>query len=97
MVPEGPPETQLTACFTSNAKPQHAFGRHLLYTNYAERFTYHAQSKEWKVRESMLNTVIGHMYFVMPNAGEVYFLRLLLYPCPRFATSFEHLRTVNGH
>ena len=93
---DGPPDTPLTAWLKSNAKPDHAFGKHLLYTDYAERFTYDAKTKQWKIRKRGLNTVIGRMYFVLPNAGEVYFLRLLLHHVAG-ATSFQDLRTVNGN
>ena len=96
IVGDGPPDTPLTAWLKSNAKPDHAFGKHLLYTDYAERFTYDAKTKEWKIRKRGLNTLIGRMYFVLPNAGEVYFLRLLLHHVAG-ATSFQDLRTVHGN
>ena len=37
IVGDGPPDTPLVAWLKSNAKPGHAFGKHLLYTDYAER------------------------------------------------------------
>ena len=43
-VGDGPPDTPLTAWLKSNAKQDHAFGKHLLYTDYAERFTYDAKT-----------------------------------------------------
>ena len=95
MVRDGPPDTPLTARFKSNAKPERQFGKHLLYGDYAELFTYHFQSKEWKVRKKMVDTVVGCMHFIMPNAGELYILLVLLNHVPG-ATSYSYLRTVEG-
>jgi len=38
---------------------------------------------------------IGHMYYAHPTSGEHYYLRMLL-NCVKGATSYEHLRTVDG-
>ena len=95
VVPHGPPDVSLTAWLKSNAKPQPQFGKHLLYTDYAELYTYHGQSKGWKVRKKMVDRVVGCMYFIMPNAGQLYFLHLSLNQVPG-ATSFAYLRTVEG-
>jgi hypothetical protein len=38
---------------------------------------------------------IGHMYYAHPTSGERYYLRMLL-NCVKGATSYEHLRTVDG-
>ena len=95
VVLDRPPDTPLTAWFKSNARPGHQFAKPLLYTDYAELFTYHGQSKKWKVCKKMVDTVVGRMYFIMPNAGEQYFLRLLLNNV-QGATSFAYLGTVEG-
>ena len=93
--PEGPPDTPLTAWFKSNTKPEQQFGKHLLYSDYAKPFMYHAQSKEWKFCSREVDIVVGHVYFFMPNAGELFFLCLLLnhVPC---ATFFAYLGFVEG-
>ncbi len=38
---------------------------------------------------------IGHMYYARPTSGERYYLWMLL-NCIKGATSYEHLRTVDG-
>ena len=55
----------------------------------------HSQSKEWKVRKRGADTVVGPVHFIMPNAGELSFLRLLLNHVPG-ATPFAYLRAVEG-
>ena len=45
VVSDIPPETPLTVWFKSNTKSKHQFGKHLLYSDYAELFTYHGQTK----------------------------------------------------
>ena len=95
VVCDRPADTPLTAWFKSNTKPEHQFGKNFLYSDYAEIFTYHGQSKEWKVRKRGVDTVVGRMYFIMPNAGELSFLRLLLNHVAG-ATSFAYLRAVQG-
>ncbi|KAI8540035.1 hypothetical protein RHMOL_Rhmol09G0230200 [Rhododendron molle] len=49
--------------------------------------------KRWKPRER--GFAIGRMYFVSPNAGEIFYLRLLL-SVVRGPESYECLRTVNN-
>ena len=93
MVRDGHPDTPLTGCFKCNTKPEHQFGKHLLYSDYAELFRYHSQSKQWKVRNRGVDTVFGRVYFIMPNARELYFLPLLLNHVPS-ATCLAYLRTV---
>ena len=66
-----------------------------MYSDYAELFTYHGQSKEWELRKRGVDTVVGRMYFIMPHAGELYFLGLFFNHVPG-ATSFVYLRTVEG-
>ncbi len=38
---------------------------------------------------------ISRMYYTHPTSGECYYLRMLL-NCVKGATSYEHLRTVDG-
>lgn len=48
----------------------------------------------WKPRQRDKGT-IARMYYVNPNAGDLFYLRYLLLNVPN-STSFEDLRTVNG-
>jgi hypothetical protein len=50
--------------------------------------------RHWKPR--VQGVCVGRMYHVMPTEGERFYLRLLLHHVPG-ATSWEHLRTVDGH
>ena len=60
---------------------------------YNEPTAYGIALRDWTMRKKGFAN--GRVYFARPQAGEPYYLRLLLYyiPCP---TSFECLRTVEG-
>jgi len=49
--------------------------------------------KRWTLRKT--GFAIGHMYYAHPTSGERYYLRMLL-NCVKGATSYEHLRTMDG-
>ena len=49
----------------------------------------------WKIKQRAAGKIISRMYSTRPNEGERFFLGLLLLHTPG-ATSFEHLRTVDG-
>ena len=66
----------------------------MLYLDFPRDHVWVAQNKAWKARQRGARAV-GRMYHVPPNAGERFYLRLLLTAVPG-AMSFEHLRTVNG-
>ncbi|XP_026381909.1 uncharacterized protein LOC113276510 [Papaver somniferum] len=61
------------------------------YQEFPQHFVW--SGKKWKIRQR--GFVVARMYFVSPNAGELYYLRLLL-TVVAGADSFESLRTVNG-
>ncbi|KAJ1442838.1 DNA-helicase Pif1-like [Sesbania bispinosa] len=68
-------------------------GRHLTYSEYPTLFIYDVEDAEWKPRKRGFS--IGHMNFIPPSVGELYYLRLLL-NVQRGCTNYEALCTVNG-
>ena len=75
VVRDGTPDTPLTAWFKSNTKPEHQFGKHLLYSDYAELCTCHGQSKEWKVRKRGVDTLLAVCTLSCPmQASYIFFL-----------------------
>ena len=82
--------TTLTAWLEANVKYRE--GRHLLYSEYVERFVYKSTlaGREWCPRKRKVGQNVGRMYFVPPSSGEPYFLRLLLNHASG-ATSFQDL------
>ncbi|SGY53294.1 BQ5605_C006g03744 [Microbotryum silenes-dioicae] len=90
-----PPETTLTAfvklCATVPPVPK---TQNLLYIDVPRSFRWDLNNRAWQERKR--NTpAIGRMYFCGPEAGERYYLRLLLLNVPS-PTSFAQLRTFNG-
>ncbi|XP_026459723.1 uncharacterized protein LOC113360429 [Papaver somniferum] len=61
------------------------------YQEFPQHFVW--KKDRWEVRKQRF--AIVRKYFVSPNAGELFYLRLLL-TVVAGARSFEHLRTVNG-
>jgi len=82
--------TTLIAYFKYNSEK--ADGREYLYHEFPLHYVY-VRKKGWKLRTQRRS--IGRMYAASPLMGERYDLRLLL-TVVRGATSFEHLRTVDG-
>ena len=88
--------TTLEAYFKANAtnlKGLRTDARECLYQEFPQHFVW-IKNKHWKPRQK--GFAIGRMYFAGPSAGERFFLRTLL-TVVRGATSFEDLRTVDGH
>ena len=85
-----PPATTLTAFFDLCATDETARG--LLYAEVPEHFRFH--KKAWQPRQRQPN--IGRIYHVLPSNRELFHVRLLLHHV-RGPTSFEDLRTVDGH
>ena len=84
-------ETPLTAWFKINqTNPQ---ARETTYQNFPWTWVYDNKIKKWKPRQK--GYAIGRMYFASPSSGERFYLQLLLTVVVG-ATSFAHLRTVNG-
>jgi len=80
----------LLAYFKYNFEKAHR--RQYLYHEFLLHYVYIGK-QGWKVRSR--GRSIGHMYSASPFVGTQYYLRLLL-ALVRGATSFEHLRTVDG-
>ena len=84
-------ETPLTAWFKINqTNPQ---ARETTYQNFPRTWVYDNKIKKWKPHQK--GYAIGRMYFASPSSGECFYLWLLL-TVVASATSFAHLRTVNG-
>jgi hypothetical protein len=83
--------TTLTAWFELNATDLEA--RAYLYSEIPEHFVF--EKGQWNPRRRGGSKVIGRMFSVNIVDSERYYLRTLLLHVPG-ATSFEHLRTVNG-
>ena len=80
----------LIAFFAYNM--QNEDGRQYLYHEFPEHFVY-IRKVGWRKRQKGIS--IGRMYSASPFMGERYYLRLLL-TVVRGATSFDHLKTVDG-
>ena len=85
-------KTALTAWFDANR--QYPEARDILYPDFPCTWVYVKKTKKWKPRERGAGA-IGRMYFASPVQGERFYMRLLLTSVSG-ATSFEHLKTVNG-
>ncbi|UYV74016.1 hypothetical protein LAZ67_11001852, partial [Cordylochernes scorpioides] len=99
-----PPPTTLTAFFTLCRND--TFARTLLYSEVPTYFTWNTSTRKFQ-RRKQGRTVQGHLnlystdalgrlYTVHPNNAECFYLRLLLINV-RGPTSFQELKTVNGH
>jgi len=94
-------DTMLTGWFRINAEneartPQQGgpdpLIRETLYCDFGYHFVW--RDNRWTRRRQRFN-VITRMHSISPRKTELYHLRLLLLNVPG-ATSFQHLRTVNG-
>lgn len=84
----------LTAYFEANVdETLGPIARQYTYQEFPQHFTWKKEHCKWTDRQ--LGCALGRMVFVSPNAGERYFLRLLL-TVVKGATSFESLCTVDG-
>ncbi|GFR20599.1 ATP-dependent DNA helicase [Trichonephila clavata] len=99
-----PPPTTLTEFFTLCRND--TFARTLLYSEVPTYFTWNTSTRTFQ-RRKQGRTVQGHLnlystdalgrlYTVHPNNAECFYLRLLLINV-RGPTSFQELKTVNGH
>lgn len=101
---ENPPSTTLTSFFSLCENDY--FAKTLLYAEIPRYYTWNAAAKTFQRRVRGKEVVghpnirstdaLGRVYTVHPNNAECYFLRLLLINV-RGPTSFQNLRTVNGH
>ncbi|XP_044011846.1 uncharacterized protein LOC122854854 [Aphidius gifuensis] len=89
-------ESMLLAYFALNRHDPQA--RYLPYSEIPTQYVYKklpgASIHTWEPRKSHFYT-LGRMYSVSPSQTELFHLRILL-TCVTGATSYEHLRTVNG-
>ncbi|MEE4247716.1 MAG: hypothetical protein V2I33_20120, partial [Kangiellaceae bacterium] len=99
-----PPDTTLTAFFKLCAEDD--FAKTLLYPQVPTYFTWNASSKSWKRRVQgaevpdhpgvRQTNALARVYTVHPNNRECFYLRILLHNVVG-PTSFQHLKTVEGH
>ncbi|KAJ4772848.1 hypothetical protein LUZ62_057105 [Rhynchospora pubera] len=84
--------TKLMAWFELNKKDELARG--LTYIEIPSKYTWKQDEKVWALRQQNRKR-LARMLFVHPNAGELYYLRMLL-NIVRGPTSFQDIRTVNS-
>ncbi|XP_044406347.1 uncharacterized protein [Triticum aestivum] len=84
-------KTMLTEWFVANEMFEDA--RSLTYCDFPTAWTWDAKSRSWHPRGG--GEKIGHVYYVHPLSGELYYLRMLLM-IVKGARSFEDLRTYDG-
>ena len=82
----------LTAYFDANRHHEEAL--RILYRDFLEHFTWQSDCKFWQKRKNSVFQV-GRVISAHPAEGERYFLRVLLNNVAG-ATSYEHLRMVDG-
>ncbi|GBC16016.2 uncharacterized protein LOC112524872 [Rhizophagus irregularis DAOM 181602=DAOM 197198] len=85
--------TTLIAWFQENLESTAA--REYKYTDFPIRYTWDLSNHTWNLRK-ITTEAIGRLYMVQPSEGERYYLRILLTHV-KGATSFDDLKTVNGH
>ncbi|XP_050212521.1 uncharacterized protein LOC126664257 [Mercurialis annua] len=82
-------KTMLTEWFSINARFEEA--RELTYSEFPSKWVWNSRDKIWELRKR--GRSIGRVTFVHPNAGELYYLRMLL-NIVKGPRSFEEIRTV---
>jgi len=83
--------TMLTEWFKTNQESEVA--RSLMFDQFPQQWVWNRKLKRWTLRKQ--GFAIGRMYYAHPTSGERYYLRMLL-NCVKGATSYEHLRIVDG-
>jgi hypothetical protein len=68
--------------------------RKLLYVEFPTKFVWKLDKRKWEERRRGFS--IGRIHSISPSVGEAYYLRILLNKI-RGPTSFEDIRTVDGH
>ena len=84
-------DTKLTAYFKANREYPQA--KDVLYQDFPSKFVWKDKKRRWEPRKKEF--AIGRMFYTHPSSGERFYLWLLL-TSVKGATSYEHLRTVNG-
>ena len=86
----GVQKTTLTEWMTINKSNDEA--KELTYIQFPKKWVWNNKDKIWTPRR--FGHSIGRTYYIHPNSGELYYLRLLLNH-KKGATSFESIRTIN--
>ena len=86
--------TTLTAFFKLNEEDPNA--HQYLYHEIPEHYTFDQRAQKWNPRRRQTAPIIGRIYQVQPSDPQRFALRLLLLH-QTGVTSFEDLRTVQGH
>ena len=84
-------ESQFLSWMEMNAKNEDA--RKLTYSEFPSKFVYQKRKRTWKEREGGMS--VGRMAHVLPSAGEMYYLRLLLTKVTG-PTNFDDITTFEG-
>jgi hypothetical protein len=64
-----------------------------MFDQFPQQWMWNWKLKQWTIRKK--GFAIGRMYYAHPTSGERYYLRMLL-NYVKGATSYEHLRIVDG-
>jgi hypothetical protein len=83
--------TMLIEWFKTNQELEVA--RSLTFDQIPQQWVWNRELKRWTLRKR--GFAIGRMYYAHPTSGEHYYLRMLL-NCVKGATSYKHLRTMDG-
>ncbi len=83
--------TMTTKWFKTNQESEAT--QSLTFDQSLQQWVWNRKLKRWSMRKR--GFAIGCMYYAHPTSGERYYLRMLL-NCIKGATSYEHLRTVDG-
>jgi hypothetical protein len=81
----------LTEWFKTNQESKVA--RNLTFDQFPQQWVWNWKLKRWTMRKK--DFAIGRMYYAHPISGERYYLQMLL-NCVKGATSYKHLRIVDG-
>jgi len=77
--------------FKINKKSKAA--QNLTFDQFLQQWVWNQKLEQWTMRKR--GFAIGHMYYAHSTLGERYYLRMLL-NCVKGATSYEHLRIMDG-
>jgi hypothetical protein len=83
--------TMLIEWFKTNQKSEVA--QSLTFDQFPQQWVWNRKLKRWTMRKR--GFAIGRMYYAHPTSDECYYLRMLL-NYVKGATSYEHLRTMDG-
>ncbi len=84
-------KTMLTEWFKTNQELEVA--RSFTFDHFLQQWVWNRKLKRWTMRKK--GFAIGHMHYAHSTSGEHHYLRMLL-NCVKGATSYEHLRIIDG-